>query len=168
MAGYIVNDQINASVAAPRKWFSKASVLFKMETAGTEEILQARANTPESQAPTRFFDAPIVSSGAQGGGGTSSGMTAEQITYVGLQSTALADTETSDSATFLNKTIATPPLEFPSLTKQDFQVFINGVAIPSDNITSIIQSGSNIVVTFSNLGFTLDTSDQVLLVGKFS
>ena len=167
MAGYIVNDQINASVANPRKFFSKAAVVFKMETAGNEEILQARANTPESQAPTRFFDAPIVSSGAQGGGATA-GMTAEQIVYVGLQSTALADTKTSNSATFVNRTIATPPLGFPSLTKQDFQVFINGVAIPSDNITSIVQSGANITVTFINLGFTLDSSDQVLLVGKFS
>ena len=95
-------------------------------------------------------------------------MTAEQIAYVGLQSTALANTVASTTATFTNKTIATPPTGFPEITKQDFQVFINGVAIPTENITSISQSNSDIVVAFTNLGFVLDSTDQVLLVGKFS
>ncbi len=63
--------------------------------------------------------------------------------------------------------IATPPAGFPALDEGDFQVYINGVAIPKENRTTA-QSGSNITVTFSNLGFTLDSSDQVLLVGKFS
>lgn len=169
LAGYVVPDTINTAVANPNKFYSKAAVTFKMETAGTSEILNAKASTPAAEASTRFFDAPIVSSG---GGGTSSGggsgMTAEQITYVGLQSTALANIVASSSATFTNKTIATPPAGFPSLTKQDFQVFINGVAIPIDNMVSITQSGSDIVVAFTDLGFTLDSSDQVLLVGKFS
>jgi len=39
MAGYIINDQINASVAAPKKMFSKSAIKFKIETAGTSEIL---------------------------------------------------------------------------------------------------------------------------------
>ena len=165
MAGYIVNDQINASVANPRKFFSKAAVVFKMETAGNEEILQARANTPESQAPTRFFDAPILSSGAQGGG--AAGMTAEQIAYVGMSNTSLANIVSEPTATFSSKLIATPPAGFPLLGEGDFQVYINGVAIPKENRTTT-QSGTDIVVTFNNLGFTLDSTDQVLLVGKFS
>lgn len=168
LAGYIVADTINTSVANPRKFFSKAAVIFKVETAGSSEVLTASARSPLSQAPTRFYDTAFTA----GSGGGTAGMTAEQIAYVGLQSTALADTKTASSATFTNKTIATPPAGFPVLTKDDFQVFINGVAIPTDsvsnNITSIIQSGTDIVVTFNDLGFTLDSSDQVLLVGKFS
>jgi hypothetical protein len=168
MAGYIVPDTINTSVANPRKFFSKAAVSFKIEIAGNEEVLNASARSPLSQAPTRFYDTAFTGAQTSGGSGGGSGMTAEQIAYVGLQSTALANTVASNTATFLNKTIATPPLGFPSITIQDFQVFINGVAIPTDNITSIVQSGSDIVVTFVDLGFTLDSSDQVLLVGKFS
>lgn len=167
MAGYIVNDQINASVANPRKFFSKAAVVFKMETAGSEEILQARANTPESQAPTRFFDAPILSSGAQQGGGTSSGMTPQQIAYVGLSSTAVANSITNPIATFSNKLFASVPTGFEALGEEDFQVYVNGVFISGANRTTA-QSGANITVTFSDLGFTLDSSDQVVLVGKFS
>ena len=167
MAGYIVPDTINTSVANPRKFFSKAAVSFKIETAGSVEVLNASARSPLSQAPTRFYDTAFT--GASGGGGGTAGMTAEQIAYVGLQSTALANPNSATTVLFTNKTIATPPAGFPALGQSDFQVYINGVVIPVDNrIITLPQVGTTIEVTFSNLGFTLDTSDQVLLVGKFS
>jgi hypothetical protein len=162
IAGYIVSDAINTNVGNPNKFFSKAAISFGIETAGSVEVLNARAATPTAQAPTRFFDTAFT--GATG----TTGMTAEQINFVGLQSTALANTVASTTATFTTKTIATPPTGFPEITKQDFQVFINGVAIPTENITSISQSNSDIVVAFTNLGFVLNSTDQVLLVGKFS
>jgi hypothetical protein len=163
MAGYVVSDTINTSVANPRKFFSKSAVSFKIETAGNVEILNAAARSPLNQAPTRFYDTALT--GVSGGG--TAGMTPEQITYVGMSSTALADTVSSTVATFINKLIATPPTGFPILDEGDFQVYINGVLIPVANRTTV-QSGSNITVTFNDLGFTLDSSDQVLLVGKFS
>ena len=169
LAGYVVPDSINTAVANPNKFYSKAAVTFRMETAGTSEILNAKASTPASQAPSRFFDAPIVSTGGStsGGGTGGSGMTAEQITYVGLQSTALADIVVDPVATFTGRTIASIPVGFPALDEGDFQVYINGVMIPTVNRTTL-QSGANITVTFSNLGFVLDSIDQVLLVGKFN
>jgi hypothetical protein len=167
LAGYIVSDAINTSVANPNKYYSKAAVKFSMETAGSTEILNTRAGTPEKAAPTRFFDTALT--GVSGGGTSSggSGMTAEQIAYVGMSSTALADVVTTSLATFNSKLIATPPTGFALLDEGDFQVYINGVLVPTGNRTTT-QSGSNITVTFSSLGFTLDSSDQVLLVGKFS
>jgi len=169
IAGYIVSDAINTSVANPNKFFSKAAVSFGIETAGTTEILTAKAGSPAKQAPSRFYDtAPIV---VQGGGTTNtgtggSGMTAEQIVYVGLSNTALADIAVSTTATFLNKTIATAPAEF-SIGEEDFQVYINGVFVPANN-RATAQSGANIVITFSNLGYTLDSTDQIIMVGKFT
>lgn len=161
IGGYIVPDSINTSVVNPNKFYSKAALSFKVETAGSIELLNARAKTSEAQAPSRFFDTALT-------GVAATGMTAEQITYVGLQSTALADTVVGLEATFLNKTIATPPAGFPQITKQNFQVFINGVATPMQNITSIMQINSDIIVTFTDLGFALDSTDQIVLVGKFS
>ena len=165
MAGYVVSDAINTSVANPRKFFSKSAVSFKIETAGNVEVLNAAARSPLNQAPTRFYDTAFT--GAQAGGGGTAGMTAEQIAYVGMSNTALADEVSNPVATFNNWLIATPPAGFPLLGEGDFQVYINGVAIPKENRTTV-QSGSNITVTFINLGFTLDSSDQVLVVGKFS
>jgi hypothetical protein len=168
LAGYVVPDSINTAVANPNKFYSKAAITFRMETAGTSEILNAKASTPAAQAPSRFFDAPIVSSGGSGNGGGGSGMTQEQITYVGLQSTALADTVTNPVATFNNRTIALTPAGFPTLDEGDFQVYINGVMIPSLNRVTEQVNPTTITVTFSDLGFILDSTDQVLIVGKFT
>ena len=169
IAGYIVSDAINTSVANPNKFFSKAAVSFGMEIAGTTEILNAKAGSPAKQAPSRFYDtAPIViqSGGTTNTGTGGSGMTPEQIVYVGLSNTALADIAVSVTATFLNRTIATAPTDF-SIGEEDFQVYINGVFIPANN-RATAQSGANIVITFSNLGYTLDSTDQIIMVGKFT
>jgi hypothetical protein len=168
MAGYIVSDAINTSVANPNKFFSKAALNFGIETAGSTEVLNLKASTPTNQAPTRFFDTALpAATPSTGAGGGTGGMTQEQITYVGMSNTALADTVTSTTAVFNNHVIATPPAGFPAMDEGDFQVYINGVMIPTQNRTTI-QSGANIQVTFVQLGFTLDSTDQVLIVGKFT
>lgn len=169
IAGYIVSDAINTSVGNPNKFFSKAAVKFGIETAGTTEILNAKAGTPAKAAPSRFFDTALtgVSGGGTSGGSGGSGMTVEQIAFVGLSNTALAWSVSGLVATFNNHLKATPPAGFNALAEKDFQVYINGVMIPVENRTTS-DSGTNITVTFNDLGFTLDSTDQVLLVGKFN
>jgi len=167
IAGYIVSDAINTSVGNPNKFFSKASLKFGLETAGTTEILTARASTPTNQAPTRFFDTALTGVNSGGTGTGAGGMTAAEITYVGMSNTALADGIVGLVATFNNHTIAAPPAGFLALDEGDFQVYINGIMIPTQNRVTI-QSGANITTTFSDLGFTLDSTDQIIIVGKFS
>ena len=166
MAGYIVSDAINTSVANPNKFFSKAALKFGIETAGTTEILNARAGTSTAQAPTRFFDTALTGVAANNTT-AAGGMTPAEIAFVGLNTTAIADSVSSPVATFINKTIVTPPTGFPAITQNDFKVYINGQFI-SNNLRTVVQSGSNITVTFSGLEFPIDGNDQVVLVGKFS
>jgi hypothetical protein len=160
IAGYIVSDAINTSVGNPNKFFSKAALKFGIETAGSTEILTARAGTPTRQAPTRFFDTALT-------GVASVGMTADQIAYIGMSNTALADSVVGLVATFSNHTIAIPPTGFSLLNEGDFQVYINGVMIPTQNRVTV-QLGVDIQTTFTDLGFTLDSTDQIIIVGKFS
>jgi len=164
MAGYVVSDSINTSVANPRKYFSKAAVSFKLETVGSTEILNAASRSPLNQAPTRFYDTALTV--AQGG---TAGMTQEQIAFVGTVNTATADIISYPIATFTNKTVLTPPAGFSALQQSDFQVYINGVKVPVDNRTvTLPQVGIDITVTFNDLGFTLDSTDQITIVGKFN
>lgn len=163
IGGYIVPDSINTSVANPNKFYSKAALSFKVETAGSVEVLNARSRTAEAQAPSRFFDTAFT--GATPSTGTA-GMTAEQITYVSLSNSALADTVSGTVATFNNHTIATAPTGF-TVGQEDFKVFINGQFI-STNLRTVAQSGPNIAVTFSGLEYPVDSSDQVVLIGKFN
>lgn len=168
MAGYIVSDAINTSVANPNKFFSKAALKFGIETAGTTEILNARAGTSTAQAPSRFFDTALTGvSAARGSATAAGGMTAEEIAFVGLNTTAVVSSITDTTAVFNSITIATPPTGFPAINERDFQVYLNGTVIPPQNRTTT-QTGSNVTVTFTNLGYTLDNTDQIVLVGKFN
>lgn len=165
LAGYIVPDSINTSVANPNKYYSKASVSFKMETAGTSEILTSRASTPEKQSPTRFFDTALT--GVQSSTTSqSSGMTQEQIDWLGLSTTAVSDSIVDPIATFSGRTIVSPPGGFPAIAEEDFTVYLNGSFIPPLN-RNTTQSGSNIIITFTGLDIVLDSLDQVVLIGKF-
>jgi hypothetical protein len=88
-----------------------------------------------------------------------------------------------DGATFLSV-----PSGFPALTKFNFQYFINGILIPPKNVTSISQNlnpspfndgfdagfgvdpGPFTEVVFNTdlLGFTLESGDTVVVIGKFN
>ena len=74
--------------------------------------------------------------------------------------------------TFNNKSFMTPPESsfggFNSVSKDSFLIFINGLEAEHES-WSIEESGSNIVVTVNEtkINFTMDSSDEVLLHGKF-
>jgi len=167
IAGYIVSDAINTAVGNPNKFFSKAAVKFGIELAGSSEILNAKAGTPAKQAPSRFFDTALTGVSANANAYASSGMTVEQIAYVGISNTALSNSVSHPTATFNNHSISVPPSGFAAPVEKDFQVYINGVMIPKENRTTN-NSGANMTVTFNDLAFTLDSTDQVVLVGKFN
>lgn len=161
MAGYIVSDAINTNIGNSNKFYSKAALKFGIETAGSVETLNARANTPTVQAPSRFFDTALT-----GVRPSSAGMTQDQIDFVGISTTATADQVAGELAILIGYTILTPPQGFV-ITQENFQVYVNGVLIPTVNRV-VTQSLSNIQITFNNLDYSLDSQDQVILVGKFN
>ena len=160
MIGHIVSDSINASIAGMNKFYSKSSVTFGLEVAGTLEELSARARTAEADTAYRFFD--------QGTTGVQRfGMTREQIEYLNINNTAFADSVLTGAARFDDKTIVEPPSNF-SDGQERFSVYINGTVVPNSYAT-ITQQGTDILVQVqtNNLGYRLDAGDEVVLVGKF-
>jgi hypothetical protein len=107
------------------------------------------------------------------------GMKPEEIVFVRLNNTAIADAVSGQVATFTGKVKATPPTGFDPLTVDDFEVYINGRRVPSSQVTSITQVGTGILdyaieVTVNTPGFfeqagaVLESTDEVVLVGKFN
>jgi len=171
MMGHIVPDSINASIASMNKFYSKSSISFGMEVAGTKEILEVSSKSPADKAPAgRFYDAI---SGRSEVTVQSSGMTAAERAFLALS--AIIDTNNNSfninvsnkSITFNNISIATPPANFPALTVQDFTVFINGLMVEPSAITSIAQVGANVVVIFTN-EVDLNAIGDVTVAGKFN
>ena len=164
--GYIITDTYNRDRANMKKWYSKSQVNFGFETVGDLETLQAAAGTSVTQAPTRFFDGQTGATSTSTSAGAG-GMTAAELAFIQLNSTAIADNVTSTVATFNNKTITTPPAGF-TINENSFQVYVNGVSIPSTQRTTV-QSGANITVTFDTgaIGYVMLSNFEIVLVGKF-
>lgn len=164
MLGHIVSDSINAQLNGMNKFYSKSAINFKIETAGNIETLNARADTPESAADRRFFDTSLTGVRPD----TAPGMNNEEIAFVALNTAALADTVSTNLATFNDRTIAAAPAGF-TVTQSSFQVYINGIIAP-ESARTVTQVDSDITVTFDAgiLGYNVDSNDQVLLVGKYS
>lgn len=165
--GYIITDTYNRDKANLKKYYSKAQVNFGFETVGDLETLTAAAGTPQAAAPVRFFDSQVGAFGSTATGGAG-GMTAAEITFVTLNTVAIANTVSSALAVFNNKTIATAPAGF--IVNQDsFQVYVNGVLIPTPQRT-VTQSGSNIQVSFDTaaIQYVMLPEFEIVLAGKFS
>ena len=165
--GYIITDTYNRDRANMKKWHSKSQVSFGLETVGDLETLTAAAGTSQEAAPVRFFDSQIGAYTPQTAGGDL-GMNAAQIAYVSLNTTAIADTVDATTATFNDHALATPPSGF-AVTEKDFDVYVNGVAIPAGQRTTS-QDGANIVVTFDTdaIQYVMRPEFEVVLVGKFN
>ena len=101
-------------------------------------------------------------------------MTSSQIEYIQLSTSAIADVLTGNIATFTNRTIATPPIDFRNLQKRDFKVYLNNRRIPDLYVDYVNQVGSNIDVLVNVAEFLdipnaiFEEDDEVMLIGKFS
>jgi len=159
LLGHIVSDAINTSKANMNKYYSKAAVNFNFETAGTVEVLNARASTPEKDAQNRFFDQPS--------GTSSGGVNSIDREYILTNSSAIADTVQGSLATFNNKTILTLPKDLDE-SAAIFNVFVNKTLIPKEQ-RIVTQQGTDIEVLLDvgKIGYSLDSNDEVVLIGKF-
>ncbi|MDA7492385.1 hypothetical protein N8445_00300 [bacterium] len=159
MNGHIIPDAINAQLAGMNKYYSKSSLTFGLEVAGDLETLAAKANTPEADNDYRFFDQGTL-------GVQSFGMTTQQINYVALNTTLIADFVSSNTALFNNRTIIESPAGFATGADK-FQLYINGIVIPATFYT-VSQAGSDISVVLqtNQTEYTLDSGDEVVLSGK--
>lgn len=169
LLGHIVPDSINTSIASMNKLYSKSAINFTFETAGTEETLAALA---AGKPKIRTFDQP---SGATEPIGT---FTDAEREYLAL-SIVIDTNETEDytseinvsenKVTFFGVTIADTPSKFPPLTVENFEVYINGLAVEPAAISSIEEVSGNTEILFivSELGYGLNSEFEITAVGKF-
>lgn len=102
----------------------------------------------------------------------SGSLPSDTTSYLGTQNKnykADSSKTISNSATFNNLTIFNPPLELPSIDKDNYTFFINGMKICNEDVVSFIQSFTDCVVVFNiiNLGYGLDNDDIIEVNGKF-
>ena len=126
-------------------------------------ILNRRANTSVRQGSARFFDNSLTGASRAS---TSTGVFSNEATFINLNATVSNNSVTNNTATFFSSSFAVPPTGF-TVDQSSFEVFVNGLIVPQ-NERSVAESGINVVVTFSNLGYNLDNDDKVILKGKLA
>ncbi len=172
MNGYLTPNNIDKFLASNAfKYRSKTQILFTMEASGqnVEDVRYSTGTSKPSVAKTSYIPEGVnVTNITQ-----INALDAATIAYLNAAKTFKADGgyTTSNTATFLNTTILQPPVssQLPATSISDFKFFVNGVFVDATHITSFVQSGANTVLTVntSTLGYTFDSVDEIISVGKF-
>jgi len=92
------------------------------------------------------------------------------LTYLNTNKAVLAITVTSNNAIFPNGFL-TAPSGLPATSVNSFTFFVNGQLIEPAAITSFIDNGngtSTLIVNTTELGFSLQNTDEIIAIGKFN
>lgn len=167
--GYIIPDTVNRDISYPKKFLSKAQIVFNMETDDTEVFtIATNASGKSKQQGVSFPSAPQTISVTN----TSNAV----VNYLNTVTTKTGASElavvNATTLRVLNSTIAVAPSPLPSTDKTQFNVVINTTYIPNNLITSVTQNGSNvdIVIDTTTLYSLLDIEDldSISVIGKFA
>lgn len=162
--GYIIPDTVNRDISYPKKYLSKAQLVFNLETddlaifndAVKKDLVKKAANFPVDKQKITVVD-----------------MTNEVVTYLATMVTKSGVTLTlpsSNTIRVLNSTIYAAPAPLPPTDKTQFFVVINTTYIPNNLIVSVTQNGPDvdIVIDTASLGYNLVTTEGISVVGKFA
>ena len=172
LQGYIIPDVINKQIASANSYYSTSQVVFNFETT-TADLdtlsLASKAAAVGGSTSTTIFE-----------GGSNVSNTIQQTiiqgssidtAYLSTSITKTAPTITTDTAifdaTFLQPTAGS---SLPPTSTPNFTFYVNGIYIPITNITSFVDNGGGtctLTVNTTNLGYNLESTDEIVAIGKF-
>ena len=162
--GYIIPDTVNRDISYPKKYVSKAQIVFNLETDDTEiftigTAIKGRNKSKGVNFPTQAQTINIVETPN------------EALAYLGTIVTKTgADLTLANSSTIrvLNSTIYAAPSPLPPTDKTNFEVIINTTYIPNNLILSVTQNGSNVDIVIDTTSlYNLVTTEGISVFGKF-
>jgi len=167
--GYLVSDTINKEMANTDMFYSPAQVVFGLETTNdlttTEPTTQMAANN--TVGSTSFIgDGNIIYNT------TISSAALGDLVYLNTNKPLKADTVTvPNQALFLGAGFLQPPngSQLPATSINNFIFYINGQYVPT-SLVSFVTDPNGIKIQFDTtlLGYTLETDDEVIAIGKFN
>jgi hypothetical protein len=165
--GYLIPDSINKSMASINRAFGVSKIIFGIETSDSPQSTVAVNKRSSNFKPLGSILAQdgvniIVNEGA------SQGLTPIYANYL-INNTSLVGTYVNSTSVTFNKGWAEAPSPLPANSSTNFNIFVNGVYIEpfsytfTDNTTY-----STLVINPALLGYSLESNDLVIAVGKFA
>lgn len=171
--GYIIPNTINKDLAVARsKFYTTSQVIFDLEVIDANGMItntdKVKFNSKNATNSTSFIGSGV---NILNNNVTNINIVngSDVLTYINTNITKTAIYTNTTTATISNSRILSAPLSLPSTNKNSFYYFINGQNIPSTYIISITQVGLDVVVVFdiASLGYSLSSSDEIFIIGKF-
>jgi hypothetical protein len=163
--GYLIPDSVNKSVASANRYFGVSKVIFGLETSDSAEQFSTNTKKPAAKKLSNVL--------ASDGNNTiiqlSNGVSPEIITYLNSQK-EVTGTFISQNTVNFGLPWAIPPSGAPSPTAQNFTFFINGQFVEPAAIASFVNNitYSTLTLNTTALGYTLESDDVIVGVGKFA
>jgi hypothetical protein len=163
-------DTINKDLAVARsKFYTKSQIIFNLETVeGDIDTLTTSKPAVNVVGSTSFI----------GGGNNITNTTINvssadvgDLTYLDVNITKKATSIFGgNTAIIIGAAVLQPgPLSsLPPTSINNFTFYINGQYVPS-NLITLTEGGGNVTLIFdtSSLGYTLESDDEVIAIGKF-
>ena len=168
--GYMLPDTINKDLAVARsKFYTKSQIVFELETVeGDIDTLTTAKTTVNVVGSTSFI-----------GGGNNitnnniniSPADVGDLTYLDTNITKTANTISGGNTAVITGAAILQPgalSSLPATSINNFTFYINGQYVPSSLVT-LTEGGGNVTLVFNtaSLGYTLESDDEVVAIGKF-
>ena len=159
--GYLIPDTINKKLANASVYYGVSEIVFGIETTSGIEEFTVRAANPESNIKSVLIsDSQNIVNNVVGD---------DSLLYLGINKTVVG-VYSSPTTIVFPATWAVAPAPLPATGVDNFTFFVNGQYIEKTAIVSFTEVGgtSVLVVDTDVLGFTFDSTDLVLGIGKFN
>ncbi len=166
--GYMIPDTVNKDMATARsKFYTKSQVVFDLETVSD---INSVTTSSLNKIPTQMGSTSFIDSFPTTTNSITDSIDSMTLTYLNTNKAVLAITVTSNNAIFPNGFL-TAPSGLPATSVNSFTFFVNGQLIEPAAITSFIDNGngtSTLIVNTTELGFSLQNTDEIIAIGKFN
>ena len=168
--GYLIPDSMNKNLSVINRVYGASNIVFGLETSTGTETFTANQNKPKSKKL-----ANIIASDSQ-----NTIINSSQTIYSGSVNQTVLDYINNNkqvTGTYSSPTIIVFAADFaqaPSgftTTKKDFIFFCNGQLIESTAIINFVYTNTNLctlTIDQNELGYTFDSTDEVIAIGKFA
>lgn len=167
--GYIIPDIPQKDLNAIKKFSNKNKLTFTLETVqGDKEQFNTTVNRAQAQGGglSTIIDSPNVVNNTT----IVSGTTQVILDYLNTNKAIQTSTVPTDSTAVFNGSFLTAPTGLPATSMTSFLYYINGQLIEPIAVTSFIDNGDGtctLTVNTTELGFTLNNTDEIIAIGKF-
>jgi hypothetical protein len=166
--GYLVPDTVNKEMANADMFYAPAQLIFGLETTID---LQGVQSTNQMSENNTAGSTSYIGDGNQITNILLVGAALTDLTYLNANKPLKADTITvPNQALFTGAAILNPdPVStLPATTINNFVFYVNGQYVPSA-FASFVTESSGVRVQFNtgSIGYSLETDDEVIAIGKF-